>query len=779
MSTGSRVRRRLVVRGVVQGVGFRPHVYALASSLHLSGAVWNDAAGVVIEVEGAGQLVDTFSDRLQAAPPPLAHVADVSVADIPAVGGTGFTILASAPADGRTLVSPDVADLRRLPGRAGRPGRPALPPPVRHLHPLRPALHHRHRPALRPGHTTMAVPDVRRLRPRVRGPGRPALPRPAGRLPRLRAAAARWSSPGRAGLHGPRPATRSTRGPLLAAGARSSPSRASAATTWPATPRTTRPCALLRRRKAPRRQAVRGDGRATSADVGRLVRLDAAEERTCSTGRGRPIVLLRRRPRRAGGLAEAVAPGSPDLGVMLPYTPAAPPAARPARRPARAPPARHDQRQPSSGEPIVTDDAEALDRLAAPRRRLAHPRPADPRAVRRLGGPGLRRRASCRSAARAATPRCRSPCPLRVPAALAVGGDLKNTFCLGEGRQAWLSAHIGDMDDLATLTRLRARGRPAGGVTGVRPETAGRRPASRLPLRRVGRPARRRTRPVVRVQHHHAHVAAAMAEHGLDGTRPVIGVAFDGTGYGDDGAVWGGEFLLADYDGFTAVRAPRATSRCPAATPRVRRPYRMALAHLQAAGLRWAERPARACAACPPERTPRPGTAVGARAELRPDLQHGPALRRRLLAGRGLPPGRLRGAGRRRAGGARRSAPGRDTGRRTPSRCTRPEARPGRRPGRRSGTRARRRSSATCARRAGRPGRGALPRRRWPTWSARGLRGARRERHGLDTVALTRRRVRQHAALRGLRRGPARRTASPCCGTAWCRPTTAGWRSAS
>ena len=144
-----------------------------------------------------------------------------------------------------------------------------------------------------------------------------------------------------------------------------------------------------------------------------------------------------------------------------------------------------------------------------------------------------------------------------------------------------------------------------------------------------------------------------MAEHGLDGATPVIGVAFDGTGYGDDGAVWGGEILLADYDGYQRVRPPGATCRCPAATPPSRNPYRMALAHLRAAGMRVGPTTCRCVRACPADERGLLARQLERGLRLRPDLQHGPALRRGLLAGRHLPPRRVRGPGRRRTGGRR------------------------------------------------------------------------------------------------------------------------------
>lgn len=252
-----------------------------------------------------------------------------------------------------------------------------------------------------------------------------------------------------------------------------------------------------------------------------------------------------------------------------------------------------------SGEPIVTDDEEALERLAdLADGWLTHDRPihvpCDDSVVRVCDGEPLTVR---RSRGYAPLP---LTLPVPVPASLAAGGDLKNTFCLGEGRQAWLSAHIGDMDDLATRYALEGAERQLESITGVAPVLLA---ADRHPGYRSTRWAERAAgaRPLVRVQHHHAHIASTLAEHGLDGGRPVIGVAFDGTGYGDDGAVWGGEVLLADYAGFTRF-AHLAYVPLPGGDAAVHRPYRMALSHLRAAGIdRSPDLPC--VAACPPGRS--------------------------------------------------------------------------------------------------------------------------------------------------------------------------------
>jgi hydrogenase maturation protein HypF len=188
--------------------------------------------------------------------------------------------------------------------------------------------------------------------------------------------------------------------------------------------------------------------------------------------------------------------------------------------------------------------------------------------------------------------------PVAVPPTLAVGGDLKNSMAVADGGYAWLSQHIGDMDDLATLSAFDTAQRHLTALTGVEPSAL---VADAHPLYRSTAWAHRNAdgRPVRTVQHHHAHIAAVMAEHGLDGTQQVLGFAFDGTGYGPDGAVWGGEVLLADYKGYRRLAALKYVPLA-GGDATVLRPYRMALTHLWAAGLDWDER-LPAVQACPPD----------------------------------------------------------------------------------------------------------------------------------------------------------------------------------
>ncbi|MEU3075348.1 carbamoyltransferase HypF [Streptomyces laurentii] len=601
-----RVRERVVVRGVVQGVGFRPYVHALATGLGLSGHVTNTAEGVVAEVEGDPADVAAFRARIAPEAPPLARVEAVETTSVTASGGSGFAIVPSrAGGEVRTLVPPDTATCDDCLGEL------ADPADRRHLHPFLTCTHCGPRFTIVTGlpydraHTTMAgfplCPDCAREYEDPTDRRFHAQPVACPKCgPRLRLVVGRDGSPS-AAYAGTDPVPGLAAGPVTGPAAYPAGDPVTAARRMLAAgailavkglggyhlacdATNSSAVAELRRRKA------RGDKpfalmASDLADVEPLVHLGPAE-RELLTGRVRPVVLLRRRatPPRSGIVpAPGVAPGSPDLGVMLPYTPlhhlllglGA----------AERPPGPRLLVMTSgnlSGEPIVTDDTDALTRLAGLADAwLLHDRPihvpCDDSVVRVCDGEPLVLRRS----------RGYAPLPVTLPVevvpALAVGGDLKNVCCLGRGRKAWLSAHIGDLDSLATQQALASAERQLESVTGVEPGLLA---VDRHPAYRSTRWAARHAagRPVVPVQHHHAHIAAAMAENGLDGSSPVLGVAFDGTGYGLDGAVWGGEFLLADYAGFTRF-AHLAYVPLPGGDAAVRRPYRMALAHLHAAGI--------------------------------------------------------------------------------------------------------------------------------------------------------------------------------------------------
>ena len=183
-----------------------------------------------------------------------------------------------------------------------------------------------------------------------------------------------------------------------------------------------------------------------------------------------------------------------------------------------------------------------------------------------------------------------APMPVQLPFSaaplVAAGGELKNTFCLASGRDAWMSQHIGDMGSVPTLAAFKGSVEQFGEMYRVSPQIVVADAHPGYQTRRWAEDEADRT--VELVQHHHAHIAAVMAEHGVPLGERVIGFAFDGTGYGSDGAIWGGEVLVAAYDVFERAAHLRYVP-LPGGDTTIRKPYRSALAHLWAAGIDWSE----------------------------------------------------------------------------------------------------------------------------------------------------------------------------------------------
>jgi hydrogenase maturation protein HypF len=550
-------RLRIEVRGTVQGVGFRPYVYGLATGLGLAGYVCNTARGVTIEVEGED--VEAFLQRLPAEVPPLARITAIDAAPVPSDGAAGFHITESADGGSFTLVSPDVATcedcLRELRDPGDRRFRyPFItctncgprytitkkvpydrPTTTMEAFTMCPeCLGEYTDPTNRRFHSVPNAcracgPSVRLLSGGLSLPGDEAV----GEAIRLLQRGSILAVKGLGGFH-------------LACNARDA---LAVERLRERKRRSNKPFALMARDL----EAVRRFCHVTEAEED-LLRSPA-----------RPIVLLRKRPGCA--LPEAISPANARLGFMLPYTPL------------------HELIMEglevavmSSGnradEPIQIDGGEAGEALRdIAEGFLVHDREIFMRTddsvaacPRGCEGPVFIRRA-----------RGYAPAPIALtkggPEVLGAGADIKNTFTLLKDDQAVVSQHIGDMENAETLgffeEALRNlssvyRAAPAAIAHDLHPGYF----STRWALRQKGC-------RLVPVQHHHAHVASVMAEWGLEG--PVIGAALDGAGYGTDGTLWGGEFLVAEGPGFR-----RAGHFCPLRLPggeqAVREPWRVAAA---------------------------------------------------------------------------------------------------------------------------------------------------------------------------------------------------------
>ncbi|HET9701012.1 MAG TPA: carbamoyltransferase HypF [Burkholderiales bacterium] len=597
-------RGRIRVRGQVQGVGFRPFVYRLASELNLSGWVRNDGEGVEMEVQGSGAEVVQLLKRLQSDAPRLARVDRVEFQPQPLQQGeTGFVIEASGGGRAATTITPDSAICPDCMAELFDPrGR-------RYRHPFINCTNcgprytlTRGLPYDRPG-TSMArfsmcpscreeyeAPANRRFHAQpnccpacgpklslVEAAGRPvAGDAVAETLARLRAGEI-LAIKGLGGFH-------------LACDARNAAA-----------------VARLRERKQREEKPFAIMVAAAGAAL-RWAEFDLAG-RAALESPERPIVLARKRPGADEGLP-GIAPGLAWLGIMLPYTPIQyllfhEAAGRPEGTGWLDQPPELALVMTSAnpgGEPLVIGNEEALLRLAGIADAwLLHDRDILVRcddSVVRIAGRGSRTPApgdgdvatrairTAQSAqfirrARGWTPRAIKLCR-PGPAVLALGGWFKNTICLTRGDEAFVSQHIGDLDNAPACRALAETAMHLMEVLEIEPAVVAHDLHPDFYSTRFAVDfARERNLPAIGVQHHHAHVAAVSAEHGIEG--PLLGLALDGVGLGADGAAWGGELLRVDGADFSRLAHLRQL-RLPGGDRAAREPWRMAASALHALG---------------------------------------------------------------------------------------------------------------------------------------------------------------------------------------------------
>jgi hydrogenase maturation protein HypF len=543
-------RLRIALYGAVQGVGFRPFVYRLATQMGLAGTVLNSSSGLVVEIEGARDRVDEFARRLLAEKPAAAVVLAQESCRLAPAGYTGFEILTSRNgADKSAGVLPDLATCPDCLGELLDPGNRRFQYPFANCTQCGP----RYSiildiPYDRP-HTTMRrfelCPDCRR-----------EYTDPSDR--RFHA------QPNACPVCGPQLSLAIAEAARAVAGGRILALKGIGGFQLIVDARNESAVATLRKRKRREEKpfALMMPSLAAARDY---CCISEAEERLLASPQA-PIVLLR--PRSGSNLAPNVAHNSPYLGVMLPYSPLHHLLMREFPFPIVATSGN------LSDEPITIDNDEARERLAGLADVfLMHDRPVA-RPIDDSVARVVRGRESVIRRARGYAPLpVRTACDL--PPVLAVGGHLKNTIAIAVGRQVFLSQHVGDLDtpearrafenaidDLCRLYRFQ----PELVACDLHPDYASTQWALQSGL------------PVVRVQHHHAHAASCAAEN--DVPEPYLAVAWDGTGYSRDGAIWGGEFFLVERGRFERIAHLRPF-RLPGGEAAIRQAWR------SAAGLLW------------------------------------------------------------------------------------------------------------------------------------------------------------------------------------------------
>jgi len=579
---GLLLRREVLVRGVVQGVGFRPFVYRLANEGGLTGSIGNDTDGVKIEIEGPGDQVDAFLARLRQEAPPLARIDSVTVRELPLVEEGEFRIVSSQvtgqvstgipadaatcpdclrelldPADRRyrypflncTNCGPRFTITRRIPYDRPQTSMAKFPMCLacqrEYDDPLNRRFHAQPNACWDCGPKVWLVGGANLLTRDFReAEANPLLyDDPINQTIKLLLAGQIVAIKGIGGFH-------------LSVDA-------------------TNEAAVMRLRERKHRYGKPLAVMVRDLDAARKVCALTAEEEALLTTAARPIVLAVRR--EGCGIADSVAPGIPWLGVFLPYAPLQHLLFADTRARALVMTSAN-----LSEEPIAIDNDEALARLGAIADAfLMHDREIlqrcdDSVAAVVDGAPQLVRRA------RGFVPLA-VPLPFDSPSLLAVGGHLKNVFALARGRFAYQSQHLGDLESLTgleffkeSLSHLMRTFEivPQSVVHDLHP--------GYLSTQWAKSWASERGLPLIAVQHHHAHIAGCMAEHGLTGE--VIGLALDGTGYGTDGKIWGGEVLIARLGSFERF-AHLDDVPMPGGEKAIKEPWRMAFAALRSSGL--------------------------------------------------------------------------------------------------------------------------------------------------------------------------------------------------
>ncbi|HEX7580360.1 MAG TPA: carbamoyltransferase HypF, partial [Thermoanaerobaculia bacterium] len=554
-------RLRIEVQGAVQGVGFRPFVFRLASELGLSGWVLNGTAGVVIEVEGGDASLEAFSRRLGAEAPPRARIRSVRESMLEPVPYSGFEIRFSEAGGQKTvLVLPDIATCPDCLRDITEPSNRRTGYPFTNCTNCGPRFTIvRALPYDRPNTTMAGFPLCTACRAEYADPRDRRFHAQPNACPDCGPSLALWDREGR---------PVAARGDALAGAVRALAEGSIIAVKGIGGFHLM--CDGTNRVSVERLRERKGRLRKPFALMVRDLAMAAAvveisdEARAFLASPEAPIVLL---PRREGSpVAEAVAPGNPNLGVMLPSNPLHHLLLQKADVPVVATSGNRSE------EPICTDEREAVDRLGSLADLfLVHDRPierhADDSIVRVI-------RKEARVLRRA---RGYAPFPVfadrPLPPILGVGAHLKNTVALSVGREIFISQHIGDLETpeaMQAFERVITDFRRLWEVTPVAV-------AHDLhPAYLSTQWARESGIPLIGVQHHHAHLAACLAEHG---GGSALGVTWDGTGYGTDRTVWGGEFLAGSAAGFTRVASLRPF-RLPGAEAAVREPRRCALALL-------------------------------------------------------------------------------------------------------------------------------------------------------------------------------------------------------